>query len=107
MFLGDAPRWMFKGRCRGADPQIFDGDPLYDETAKAFCRRCEVKTECLEWALGQGNKVVGVWGGLNEDERRAVTRGGVRRSCPGCRGDRFFSDGYVEICLTCGVTWKS
>lgn len=105
--LGSVPRWMSKGMCRGADPQIFDGDPLYEETAKAICRRCEVKTECLEWALGLGSQATGVWGGLNEAERRATLRGGERRSCPGCRGTRSFSDGYVEICLLCGLTWKS
>lgn len=98
---------MLRGRCRGADPQIFDGDPLYDETAKAFCARCTVRTECLEYALDPSNRVVGVWGGLNDDERRASKRGGSRRTCPGCRGSLLYSDGSSEICLSCGISWRS
>lgn len=105
--LNDAPRWMFRGLCRGADPQIFDGELLYEETAKAFCRRCDVRVECLEYALANRSLVVGVWGGLSDAERRALQRGGSRKRCPGCRGERIFDDGCVEICLNCGVTWRS
>lgn len=106
MWLDDASGWRLKGRCRGADPEIFDGDPLHDETAKAYCFRCVVRTECLEYALENHNLIVGVWGGLNDDERKALRRGGDRSSCPGCRGLRHFSDGYSEICLSCGLTWR-
>lgn len=106
MWRTDAPRWMHRGRCRGADPQIFDGDPLYEETAKAYCRRCVVRTECLEYSLEHITMVVGVWGGLNDDERRAQRRGGARRLCPGCRGERCFSDGYFQICISCGLAWQ-
>lgn len=98
---------MLRGKCRGADPQIFDGEPLYDETAKAYCARCDVRTECLEYAFDPANKVVGVWGGLNDAERRAAKRGGSRRTCPGCRSASLYSDGYSEICLACGISWKS
>jgi hypothetical protein len=98
---------MLRGFCRGADPTIFDGDARDDETAKAFCRRCIVKTECLEYALEHRGAVIGVWGGMNDDERSAHSRGGKRRSCPGCRETVIFSDGYSEICVGCGLTWKS
>lgn len=97
---------MLRGRCRGADPQIFDGDPLYDETAKAFCQRCIVRTECLEYALAHSTLVTGVWGGMNSDERSAHKRGGSRRTCPGCRGTHTFSDGYSHVCHFCGLTWR-
>jgi WhiB family redox-sensing transcriptional regulator len=47
------------------------------EKAKRVCRRCEVREECLTWALetGQGH---GVWGGLNDDERKLLKRTGAR-----------------------------
>jgi WhiB family transcriptional regulator, redox-sensing transcriptional regulator len=96
---------MLRGRCRGANPEIFDGGTGYDETAKGFCQRCEVRAECLEYALENSNLVIGVWGGLNEDERVARKRGGSRRSCPGCRGTSQYSDGVVQICISCGLTW--
>jgi WhiB family redox-sensing transcriptional regulator len=98
---------MLRGRCRGANPEIFDGDPLYEETAKEFCRRCGVRAECLNYALERGSAVTGVWGGLSEDERRAYKRGGPRRTCPGCRDRLHYSDGLTEICLSCGLTWSS
>jgi len=41
--------------------------------AKAVCRRCPVSGECLAWALASGQDD-GVWGGLSEDERRALRR---------------------------------
>ncbi|MGI8814195.1 MAG: WhiB family transcriptional regulator [Pseudonocardia sp.] len=41
--------------------------------AKSVCRRCPVNPECLAWALDSGQDA-GVWGGMSEDERRALTR---------------------------------
>ena len=41
--------------------------------AKQICRGCPVMFECLEYALAVGEHE-GVWGGLNEVERRAVKR---------------------------------
>jgi WhiB family redox-sensing transcriptional regulator len=43
------------------------------QRAKTVCARCEVRGECLEWALATGQDC-GVWGGLSEDERRILTR---------------------------------
>ena len=43
------------------------------EEAKAVCRRCDVMDTCLKWALENGQDA-GVWGGLSEDERRALKR---------------------------------
>lgn len=104
--LVDAPRWMLRGLCRGADPTIFDGDWRDDETAKAYCQRCPVRIQCLDYSLANINDVVGVWGGLNDDERRAYQRGGRRKTCPGCRSIMSFSDGSDVICLFCGLSWK-
>ena len=43
------------------------------EEAKSVCRRCPVIEPCLQWALESGQDA-GVWGGLSEDERRALKR---------------------------------
>jgi WhiB family redox-sensing transcriptional regulator len=47
------------------------------EEAKAVCRRCPVVDTCLTWALESGQDA-GVWGGLSEDERRALKRRNAR-----------------------------
>ncbi|MDQ1012859.1 hypothetical protein QFZ82_007344 [Streptomyces sp. V4I23] len=40
--------------------------------------RCPVREQCLKWAL-ENNQESGVWGGLNEDERRSLKRRRTRR----------------------------
>ncbi|WP_131744903.1 WhiB family transcriptional regulator [Frankia sp. Cppng1_Ct_nod] len=71
--------WRYRAFCRGTDPEIFFpvGRTGPAETqinaAKAVCRRCAVTTECLTWALDTGQDT-GVWGGLNENERRELRR---------------------------------
>ncbi|WP_457659213.1 WhiB family transcriptional regulator [Streptomyces microflavus] len=47
------------------------------EEAKAVCRRCPSMEQCLQWALENGQDQ-GVWGGLSEDERRALKRRAAR-----------------------------
>ncbi|MEV5819246.1 WhiB family transcriptional regulator [Micromonospora haikouensis] len=70
--------------CRDEDAELFfpvgtTGPALLQaEQAKAVCRRCPVVDQCLQWALTNGVDD-GVWGGMSEDERRAVKRrGGLR-----------------------------
>ena len=41
--------------------------------AKRICTRCEVRAECLEYALGQQERF-GIWGGLSERERNKLKR---------------------------------
>ena len=45
--------------------------------AKTVCRRCPVVSDCLAWALDNGVDF-GVWGGMSEDERRALKRRNAR-----------------------------
>ena len=45
-----------------------------EEKAKRVCRACEVRRECLEYALAT-REPYGIWGGLNEIERKARLRG--------------------------------
>ena len=73
--------WRHRAACRDEDPELFfpvgDSGPalIQVEQAKAVCRRCSVIDNCLQWALGSGQDA-GVWGGMSEEERRAVKRRG-------------------------------
>lgn len=40
--------------------------------AKAICRECPVRFECLNYALAQN--LVGVWGGTTTEERKRLRR---------------------------------
>src|SRR3954470_7689521 len=72
-------RWQQRAACAGEDPELFfpvgtTGPALLQiETAKQVCRRCEVVDVCLDWALRSGQDA-GIWGGLDELERRALRR---------------------------------
>ncbi len=83
----DLEVWRQRSACRDEDPELFfpvgtTGPALRQlEEAKAVCRRCLVIRECLNWALGTGQDA-GVWGGLDEDERRALRRQLVNPPAP-------------------------
>jgi WhiB family redox-sensing transcriptional regulator len=71
--------WRHRAACRDEDPELFfpignTGPALSQiEEARAICQRCSVIEDCLTWALESGQDA-GVWGGLSEDERRALKR---------------------------------
>src|SRR5215471_5931995 len=75
--------WRHRAICRDEDPELFfpignTGPALLQiEQAKTVCRRCPVVQDCLAWALESGQDA-GVWGGLSEDERRALKRRNAR-----------------------------
>lgn len=75
--------WRHRAVCREEDPELFfpignTGPALLQiEEAKSVCRRCPVIEQCLQWALESGQNE-GVWGGLSEDERRAMKRRAAR-----------------------------
>jgi WhiB family transcriptional regulator, redox-sensing transcriptional regulator len=56
------------------DPPAWSGEGAPDqELAARLCAGCPVRRECLEFQLRTaGADTVGVWGGLNEDDRRAL-----------------------------------
>ncbi|MFF1511875.1 WhiB family transcriptional regulator [Streptomyces sp. NPDC058326] len=76
--------WRERSACREEDPELFfpignTGPALLQiEEAKAVCRRCPVMETCLRWAMEHGEDG-GVWGGLSEDERRAMKRRAARQ----------------------------
>lgn len=74
--------WRLKAACRGMDPEMFftsDGFETKQERdereveAKSVCARCPVRAECLDYSIKAGERY-GVWGGLNELERRSLVR---------------------------------
>jgi WhiB family redox-sensing transcriptional regulator len=75
--------WRHRAACRDEDPELFfpigtTGPALRQvDEAKAVCRRCDVVDECLTWSLNS-DQDAGVWGGLDEDERRALKRRRLR-----------------------------
>jgi WhiB family transcriptional regulator, redox-sensing transcriptional regulator len=76
--------WQAKAACIDENTERFfpngtTGQALEQtEQAKAFCRRCEVAPQCLDWAL-ETNQNAGIWGGLTEEERRNLRRRRGRR----------------------------
>ena len=71
--------WRDHAACLDEDPELFfpignTGPALLQiQEAKAVCRRCEVVEPCLKLAI-DSSKDTGVFGGLSEDERRALKR---------------------------------
>ena len=71
--------WMQEGACVFADPDLFFpvGSSMkalkQAAEAKAICNECDVKIDCLEYAI-RTNQDSGVWGGTTEDERTSIRR---------------------------------
>ena len=74
--------WQFRAACRGEDSGLFfapnyferkDEKDAREARARAICVRCPVREECLEYAL-RIRETHGIWGGLNELERRTLLR---------------------------------
>lgn len=65
---------MEDAECLGTDPELFFPERgQTTELAKAVCRECIVREECLEYSLENGIKH-GVFGGLSERERRRIRK---------------------------------
>jgi len=66
--------WQTDSLCAQTDPEAFfpeKGGSTRD--AKKICTTCEVKAQCLEYALANDERF-GIWGGLSERERRRLRR---------------------------------
>ena len=51
--LGIAPEWQERALCSQTDPEAFFPEKGGStREAKRICNRCEVRAECLEYALG-------------------------------------------------------
>lgn len=57
----------------GDPPELTGHDGIDRELAARMCARCPVQDECLELELRMaGEQTAGVWGALNERDRRAL-----------------------------------
>ena len=66
--------WQDRALCAQTDPDAFFPEKGGStREAKRVCRSCEVRAECLEYALGHDERF-GIWGGLSERERRRLKR---------------------------------
>jgi WhiB family redox-sensing transcriptional regulator len=66
--------WQDRANCKGANADLFFPERgASTRAAKAICRECQVREECLEFAITTGEKF-GIWGGLSERERRRIRR---------------------------------
>jgi WhiB family redox-sensing transcriptional regulator len=69
--------WQDRARCSQIDPEAFfpeKGGSTRD--AKKVCQGCEVRAECLQFAIDHDERF-GVWGGLSERERRRLKDGAL------------------------------
>jgi WhiB family redox-sensing transcriptional regulator len=75
--------WQARAACRGPNTLIFfppshferkDDREGREAKAKAICASCAVRRDCLDYAL-RIREPHGIWGGMNETERRALLDG--------------------------------
>lgn len=82
--------WMTRAQCRGADTEEFfatdqggrPGDNGYRPALPAvavYCRPCQVKASCLEWALTTDQRH-GVLGGLTAEQRAGLKKRARRQA---------------------------
>jgi WhiB family redox-sensing transcriptional regulator len=66
--------WQERALCSQTDPEAFFPEKGGStREAKRICVGCEVRDECLEYALEHDERF-GIWGGLSERERRRLKR---------------------------------
>ena len=69
--------WQTDALCAQTDPEAFFPEKGGStREAKKVCSGCEVRAECLEYAL-ENDERFGIWGGLSERERRKLKRRAV------------------------------
>lgn len=86
---GTDDTWHLPPPCRSEDPELFFSDVPRDITeAKAICRRCPIRSDCLAGAL-ERREPTGVWGG-QQFNRGLISHPGERAdpkgTCRGCQG---------------------
>ena len=70
----DDRAWQDRANCLGVDPDLFFPERgASTREAKEVCKGCEVREQCIDYALANGEKF-GIWGGLSERERRRLRR---------------------------------
>jgi WhiB family transcriptional regulator, redox-sensing transcriptional regulator len=76
---GNATNWRSSAACRSADPDLFfplsraGAADKQIARAKMICAGCQVRQECLEFALTQ-DQSYGIWGGTTPEDRQRARR---------------------------------
>ncbi len=74
LLVGDETDWHERALCAQTDPEAFFPEKGGStREAKKICTGCEVRSECLSYALANDERF-GIWGGLSERERRRLKR---------------------------------
>ncbi|CAA9319842.1 MAG: Transcription_WhiB [uncultured Nocardioidaceae bacterium] len=69
--------WQERALCAQTDPEAFFPEKGGStREAKKVCLTCDVRAECLEYALANDERF-GIWGGLSERERRKLKKRAV------------------------------
>ena len=69
--------WQADSLCAQTDPEAFFPEKGGStREAKKICASCEVRSQCLEYAL-MNDERFGIWGGLSERERRKLRKTAV------------------------------
>jgi WhiB family redox-sensing transcriptional regulator len=66
--------WMAQSACRTVNTALFfpgRGETGNIAKAKAVCQTCQVRTDCLSYAI-RNNQTVGIWGGQSGRALRAL-----------------------------------
>jgi len=72
--------WQLKAACRGPQAAVFFPPSQFErkedkkhreQRAKEICSGCSVKRDCLDYAIAI-REPHGIWGGLNELERKQL-----------------------------------
>jgi WhiB family transcriptional regulator, redox-sensing transcriptional regulator len=73
----EEPEWQERALCAQTDPEAFFPEKGGStREAKRICSGCDVRAECLDYALAHDERF-GIWGGLSERERRRLRRGEI------------------------------
>ena len=73
----EEPDWQERALCAQTDPEAFFPEKGGStREAKRICSGCDVRAECLDYALAHDERF-GIWGGLSERERRRLRRAAV------------------------------
>jgi WhiB family redox-sensing transcriptional regulator len=69
--------WQERALCAQTDPEAFFPEKGGStREAKKVCLSCDVRSECLDYALANDERF-GIWGGLSERERRKLKKSAV------------------------------
>ena len=96
--------WTEQALCNQTDPDAFFPEKGGStRAAKRTCASCDVRAECLEYALDHGERF-GIWGGLSETERHQLERTRTRPPCTAADCDKPLH--ARELCRTHYEQWR-